>query len=58
MNPPHDAETARCMGCRQVVGNVVIHPTTSGTWLLCTCPHCGAVWNVVPKPPASPPPRY
>jgi hypothetical protein len=58
MNPPREAAKARCMACQQPVDDVVIRPTRGGVWLLCTCPHCGAVWDIKPKPPAGPPPRW
>jgi uncharacterized Zn finger protein len=57
MNPPKDAEKARCMACQQEVDDVVIRPTKSGAWLLCTCPKCGVVWSPWPKPAAEPPSR-
>jgi uncharacterized Zn finger protein len=57
MNPPKDAEKARCGACQQEVDDVVIRPTKDRAWLLCTCPHCGAVWDTKPAPPALPPQR-
>jgi hypothetical protein len=42
------------MACQQTVADVVSRLTTQGTWLLCTCPHCGAVWNALPTPAPHP----
>jgi hypothetical protein len=48
MNPPRDAAHARCVTCQQPVATAVLRPTTDGTVVLCTCPHCGGVWTAWP----------
>jgi hypothetical protein len=56
MNPPRDAEQARCAACQQTVETARLRPTTDGTVVLCTCPHCGVVWSAWPVPVRGEPP--
>lgn len=50
MNPPRDAQQARCGACQQTVETAKLHTTESDLLMLVCCPHCGVVWGVVRVP--------